>query len=276
MAPLIRAVGMIGLLACLAPASAAAEAAFARLLDIGDVVELPKLRAVGVTSTFILPARSASQKVEVAPGIHVITRCAARWCVDGLQIDGKLAIAPLPTDDEQTIYGAEAPDGFRLERVIAVAFDGERHVSVRVVENQASGGAHATSHLRCLTFDRSTAKLITLHDVIEPAMADRLLLRTRALFDPNVATDVLGGPLVRTGVPWIPPLDATQFRFERAGPTGAELILCAARSGDTRHLLELRLEAYPVGYLMGAALPSAAPEAPSARPKAGGTQTGTP
>lgn len=273
MALLIRLAAVAGLLACLAPSTASAEAPFARLVDIGDVVELPKLRAVGVASTFILPARSTSQKVEVAPGIHVITRCVANWCVDGLQIDGKLAIAPLPTDEEQTIYGVEAPDGHRLERVIVVAFDGERHVSARIVENQSSGGAHATSHLRCLTFDRATAKLITLHDVIEPAMADRLLLRTRALFDPNLATEVLGGPLIAKGAPWVPPLDATQFRFERSGPTGAELVLCAARAGDTRTLLEMRLEAFPVGYLLGAALPSAAPE-PDA--PAGGTQTGTP
>ena len=236
------------LLALAAPTHA--EAPFARLVDIGDLVELPKLRPVGVASTFILPRRSTAQKVEVAPGIHVITRCAGRWCVDGLQIDGKLAIAPLPTDEEQTIFGPEAPEAHRLERVVRVAFEGERHVSVHIIENQASGGAHATSHLRCLTFRRDTAKLVTLHDVIEPAMADRLMLKTRRLFDANTAIDVLGAPLGGRGLAWTPPMDATQLRFDRAGPTGAELVLCAARAGDTRTLLEMRLEAYPVGFLV--------------------------
>jgi len=230
-------------------ARAAPEVPFARTVDIGELVPLPKLRSVGVPASFLLAARTASQKVEVAPGVHIITRCAARWCVDGLQIDGKLALAPLPTDEEQQIYGEASPDGHRLERVVALAFDGDRHVSVHLIENQASGGAHATSHVRCLTFERSKAKLVTLHDVIEPAMADRLMLKTRGLFDSNTAVGVLGATLDRVGG-WVPPLDATQLRFDRAGPSGAELVLCAARQGDTRTLLELRLEAYPVGYLL--------------------------
>lgn len=243
----------IGLLIALLAGPAQAdpdERTFSELVDIGQVTALAESDGKA-PRTFLLPERSVSQNLEVAPNIRVLTRCVARWCVDGLEIDGKVAIAPLPTDEEQTTFGVDAPAGHRLERVIKLAFDGRHHVSVYLVENQRSGGVHATSHMRCLTFDRPTKKLVTLHHVIEPAMANRLLLKTKGLFEGDKALEVVGRPL--TGATnWRPVLDASQFRFVERGATRAELVICAVPPGDTREMVELRVEEFPVRYLLQA------------------------
>lgn len=218
---------------------------FARRVKVGQLegVETPS----GIT-TAELKRRTASREQEVGPGIRIITRCSDNWCVDGLQVDGRTVIAPSPSLEEKKVYQSE---GEWLEQVIRVAWESDRYISIYIARSEFSGGAHANNTIICRTYRRAGGKLLSLEDVLPAVSANRLLNKARDLFNEDKAFDVLGDSLNAQGFE----LKLKDFRFERTAEhrgENPEIILCAQGPypSGSAELLELRVEAFPVAYLL--------------------------
>lgn len=233
-----------------APPAAFGGTAFARRLAIADLEGVEPPPPGPAPTAAGLGARSGPAKRELPGGIVVETRCGDGWCVDGLSVRGKVLVAPKPTADE-----ARWLRNGSLERVVRVDWWDDAFVSAYVAETSfEAGAAHANDALRCRTFDARSGRTLTLGDVLPPRFAALVLAKARRLLaDENLAIDEVGEALSSGGGYELSPKD---FRLARTpGYTGSrpEIVLCAEGAwqsvGGT--ILELRLEAMPLTYLLG-------------------------
>ena len=217
-------------------------------LDIRDLddVEGPPPDAI---TTMALSRRSGPSERAAWPGIRVVTRCAPAGCVDGLIIDGRTLIPPSPTAEEQQWIDEH---GGSLERVIRVGWDDlaeGRYVSIYVAETSlAPGAARSNNRLYCRTLERSTGRMVRLHDIL-PVHTDWLLTKVEALAGGRVGPDVLIGAESYRGYE----TDALSFRLDSLEGHHAmlpEVVMCAEGDHTSEaDMLEIRLQAIPVGYL---------------------------
>ncbi len=218
----------------------------ARKLNISELDDI--VRPESRPTTAELGRRTRPTREELPGNLTVETRCGRNWCVDGLISNNTVLIAPELQPDEAK---ALRDPGAWLERVIRVAWQDDAHVSAYVAVSEFSGGAHANNQLSCRSFARKPGRALSLKQVFQPRFAELLLSGTPRLFDDTVSLEELGEPLDAAGFQ----VDPQGFRFGRAGRlkgTRPEVILCAQGPypSDSGTILELSVEALPVGYLL--------------------------
>lgn len=214
-----------------------------RRLGIGDLADIPSPGGPAPT-TAALPRRSeGAERRTTWPGLVVHTTCRGDVCLDSLVDDGTTVIEPT---------ASETPDEGWIERVVRVPWANGEYVSAYIATSRRTGdAAHANNRLRCHTFRRQNGEPLSLEKVLGESAASRLIAKANSLLDEACAIEVLGRPLDAAGYTFT----LEGFRFGRTaahdGPR-PEIILCAEgpHPRDSGHILEMRLEAMPVGYLL--------------------------
>jgi hypothetical protein len=138
-----------------------------------------------------------------------------------------------------------------MERVVRIAWQDTSVVSVYVAQSEFSGGASANNSLTCRSYDILRGHLLHLQDVLAKRSVELLLAKARGLLDANVAIDELGKPLEANGFEF----NEQGFRMDRSTHyhgTHPEIVLCGESPypSEAGSIVELRIEAIPVGYLM--------------------------
>lgn len=223
------------------------ESSLARRLAIADLEDVV-LPSGLVPTTAALGERHQPGRRELPGDLVVETRCGESWCVDGLSVRGRTLLAAEPTAEERRWVRR----GW-LERVVRVDWWDESFVSVYVAESSfVEGAAHANNALRCRTFDARSGRALSLRDVLPARSAALVLAKARRLFEDEVAIEELGHAL-DFGPGYELRSDGFRLaRTDRHGGERPEIILCAqgVACGSDGAMVELRLEAMPVAYLL--------------------------
>jgi hypothetical protein len=195
-------------------------------------------------TTAALARRSTDGKRQTKwPGLVVQTTCRDNVCLDGLADGDTTVIEPTASD---------APDEGWMERVVRIPWANSEYVSTYIATSRYTrGAAHTNNRLRCRTLRRRTGEPVTLEDILGETSANRLVAKANGLLDANRAIDILGRSLDASGYTFT----AESFRFGRTPDHDRphpEIILCAEGPypRDSGHILEMRPQAMPVGYLL--------------------------
>ena len=216
---------------------------FVRRTSIDDIPGMESPDPEGPPTTMLLARRSKESERQVAPEVTLQTRCGNNYCVDGLFTGETALLEP---------KAGQAPGAAgRLERVVRVTHVTDEYVSAYIATSRYTGGANAENDLRCRTFDRRDGGRVRLAELLEEQTAERLIAKAEGLMDPNRAISVVGRSLDGSGMTFRP----AGFRLTRTSDSSGELpeiVLCGngESAGSYASILEMRIEEFPVGYLL--------------------------
>jgi hypothetical protein len=230
----------------------------ARVLSIEQLEGIirPEDAGSGPSTTAALHGSAYPAELTLPDGVRIQTRCGEGWCVDGLFINGKELIPAAPDRERAKAFQGS---GGKWVRVIRVAWQDSSFLSIYIAESSfTAGAAHAVNAFQCRSFDIKTGRGLSLGDVLPLQSAKLLRTKVRALLhDPELALQELGvrENLRELNAESFDLRSLQDFRFARSPQHGAErpeIVLCAQGTfaGNDSLMLELRVEALPVAYLL--------------------------